>query len=70
MYDIAVYGIACLVLLLLGYKVDKVMGALGSIMFFAFPFIFGEQLELGTMETAMIALAGIVMMFVYVDRRH
>lgn len=70
MYDIAVYGIACLTLLVLGYKVDKVLGALGGVMFLAFPFIFGEVLELGTLETAMLALAGIVMMFVYVDRRH
>lgn len=66
-YDILAFGVATLALLFLGNR-TPVLGVLGGLMFFMFPLIFAEDLELGTLEMATMALVGFVVMYVYAEK--
>ena len=67
MYDIVAFGIATLALLALGNR-TPVLGVLGGLMFFMFPLVFGEQLEIGILEMATMSLVGFVIMYVYAEK--
>ncbi len=44
------------------------IGVIGGLCFTAFPFIAQEAFGLGDLEMAIMALAGIVVMFVFLER--
>lgn len=67
MLGLAVFGIATIVLLFIG-RGAPMIGVIGGLCFTAFPFIAQEAFGLGDLEMAIMALAGIVVMFVFLER--